>query len=152
MVGKEDGVAKIRKRIILLLLIVIVAVICLYSTYRIRSFESVIGIKANNIDKIIIGDKVLNENYEGLISFFNSYEYKKLLSNNFDFAEEFPDGLKTYLIFIYSDNGELTFINPMENYILINTELYHIVDDEIDHSFLTEYYKSIDDSYIIKIK
>lgn len=139
-----------RKYIIAVLLIITVIFLLNHLlSYRTTSFKDITGVTIENADKIMIGDKIIYDNFDEIISFFASYEYKRIHNNSFDFQEEFPNGLRTYLIFIYLNNGKIIFINPMKNRVIINNRLYK-VNKEMDHDFLIDIYESISEDNIIE--
>ncbi len=69
----------------ILLLAIFFIIIATYLNSRIRDFESITGITSENVNKILIGGKVLYENYDELIlkvAYFNDtvvpIEYRRV--------------------------------------------------------------------------
>jgi len=132
------------KKIYILILVIIFMIIVTCLNSRIRDFESITGITSENVNKILIGEKVLYENYDELIQFFKYYRYRRFPSRKFKFSEEFPDGVHSYVIIIYLNNGKDVYINPIKTKILIDMKLYEIVDGQINQDFLKDFYESLD--------
>ncbi|MBP1949844.1 hypothetical protein [Virgibacillus litoralis] len=72
------------------------------------------------------------------IHFIDRFNYKKIRGNEPAYLP-----MTASMIYLYED-GKVDFIVSFEDKVMINQEVFEVKNGEIKHSFVTDYYKSLE--------
>ncbi len=79
-----------------------------------------------------------DDKIDEFIDYIEKLKYSKVRGNKPSYLP-----MTASMIYLY-ENGEVDFIVSFENKVMISKEVFEVKNGEIKHSFITDYYKSLE--------